>query len=198
LPIVRSRRIFSAKVIYALSTTLLLTLAMGHGLESSRSLRSLPPALVLSCPNPSDHIEMSEGKARQCTLDGMLTCGPGLVECPSHYSLQKCNASLRFRCEQSLESPVLYICCGKSAIPQYYDDSPAYKCPNAGQTPVVRNNLNLFCDAVGQRANCPPGSLCVSSINAGNMYICCYTAHSTTPICPSNTMPQPSALGYVT
>jgi len=56
---------------------------MGQGLcldeLDSRSLRALPPALVLSCPNPNDHIEMSEGKARQCTLDGMLTCGSGLA-----------------------------------------------------------------------------------------------------------------------
>ncbi|CAD5211548.1 unnamed protein product [Bursaphelenchus okinawaensis] len=119
--------------------------------------------------------EIQNRLEKRCTVPGSRgDCSPGFV------------------CATSLEDVNVNLCCGPS---DNQKDESNFRCPNPGQVEVVENGRNRFCDAYSN--DCPRGSTCHSALNSYQMMICCYSSPSETPVCPSDSLPQPSAAAYV-
>ncbi|KAI6181731.1 hypothetical protein M3Y98_00860600 [Aphelenchoides besseyi] len=102
--------------------------------------------------------------------------------------------SIGFACVQSIESNQVFICCG----PTESNDSPLFRCPNAGDTPAISaQGGNIFCDTARGLQTCPRGSTCQSAVNSFGMMICCQSNPSVSPVCPEGRSAQPAAVGYV-
>ncbi|KAI1727693.1 lustrin, cysteine-rich repeated domain-containing protein [Ditylenchus destructor] len=139
--------------------------------------RSLARRSNMSCPDSREEVETSDGRVKYCGRSSF--CGSG------------------YKCREMGDNQSLSICCGRRS-PRYSYDDAIFRCSNPGHIPYLLNgNKNKFCNTLGSTADCPPGTICQSAINGANMFICCYVASSTAPICPANTIPQPSPGPYV-
>uniref|UniRef100_A0A1I7SHT6 EB domain-containing protein n=2 Tax=Bursaphelenchus xylophilus TaxID=6326 RepID=A0A1I7SHT6_BURXY len=134
------------------------------------------------------------------SLDRDYTCplqyvGPEILnrqerQCFSPGTRGECSAG--FICATSLEDGNVNICCGPSDNQR---DESRFRCPNPGQIEVLENGRNRFCDAYSN--DCPRLSTCQSALNSYQMMICCFSATSETPLCPADSIPQPSTAGFV-